>query len=138
MLSFSDSFDFCHLLSLFLWSNAEIIRAERLQVKSVTSTTAQLEWRPVLAGTGYYDIQFGPIQSGNTGGPVGPGTSPGTGLGPFQRITRPGDASSAKLTGLRPDTMYTVTLTPKANLEFLNSLQTSFTTQPGAEPSISL
>uniref|UniRef100_A0A9J7YUT7 von Willebrand factor A domain-containing protein 1 n=2 Tax=Cyprinus carpio TaxID=7962 RepID=A0A9J7YUT7_CYPCA len=112
----------------------EIIRAERLQVNSVTSTTAQLEWRPVLAGTGYYDIQFGPIRSGQTGGPVSPGTSPGTGLGPFQRITRPGDASSAKLSGLRPDTTYTVTLTPKANLEFLNSLHTTFTTQPVNPP----
>ncbi|XP_067301714.1 von Willebrand factor A domain-containing protein 1 [Pseudorasbora parva] len=109
----------------------EIIRAERLQVKSVTATSAQLEWRPVLAGTGpgYYDIQFGPIRTGQTGGGGGQGTSPGTGLGPFQRITRPGDASTAQLTGLRPDTTYTVTLTPKANLEFLNSLQTTFTTQ---------
>ncbi|XP_026055511.1 von Willebrand factor A domain-containing protein 1-like [Carassius auratus] len=112
----------------------EIIRAERLQVKSVTSTTAQLEWRPVLAGTGYYEIQFGPIRSGQTGGPVSPGTSPGTGLGPFQRITRSGDASSAMLTGLRPDTTYTVTLTPKANLEFLNSLHTTFKTQPVNPP----
>ncbi|KAK7129319.1 hypothetical protein R3I94_017506 [Phoxinus phoxinus] len=107
----------------------EIIRAERLQVKSVTATSAQLEWRPVLAGTGYYDIQFGPIRTGQTGGTGGPGTSPGTGSGPFQRITRPGDASSAQLIGLRPDTTYTVTLTPKANLEFLNSLQATFTTQ---------
>lgn len=103
-------------------------------MKSVTATSAQLEWRPVLAGTGYYDIQFGPIRTGQTGpGQTGPGTSPGTGLGPFQRITRPGDASSAQLTGLRPDTTYTVTLTPKANLEFLNSLQATFTTQPGAQ-----
>ncbi|XP_073679195.1 von Willebrand factor A domain-containing protein 1 [Garra rufa] len=108
----------------------EIIRAERLQVRSVTTTTAQLEWRPVLAGTGYYDIQFGPIRTGQTGGTGGPGTSPGTGLGPFQKITRPGDASSAQLIGLRPDTTYRVTLTPKANLEFLNSLHTTFTTQP--------
>lgn len=102
-------------------------------MKSVTATSAQLEWRPVLAGTGYYDIQFGPIRTGQTGGSGGPGTSPGTGLGPFQRITRPGDASSAQLTGLRPDTTYTVTLTPKANLEFLNSLQATFTTRPGAQ-----
>uniref|UniRef100_A0A8C1UZU6 von Willebrand factor A domain-containing protein 1 n=1 Tax=Cyprinus carpio TaxID=7962 RepID=A0A8C1UZU6_CYPCA len=111
----------------------EIIRAERLQVKSVTTTTAQLEWRPVLAGTGYYDIQFGPIRTGQTGGTGGSGTSPGTGLGPFQRITRPGDASSAKLIDLRPDTTYTVTLTPKANLEF-NSLHATFTTLPEVQP----
>lgn len=102
-------------------------------MKSVTTTSAQLEWRPVLAGTGYYDIQFGPIRTGQTGGSGGPGTSPGTNLGPFQRITRPGDASSAQLTGLRPDTTYSVTLTPKANLEFLNSLHATFTTHPGAQ-----
>ncbi|XP_018930577.1 von Willebrand factor A domain-containing protein 1-like [Cyprinus carpio] len=111
----------------------EIIRAERLQVKSVTTTTAQLEWRPVLAGTGYYDIQFGPIRTGQTGGTGGSGTSPGTGLGPFQRITRPGDASSAKLIDLHPDTTYRVTLTPKANLEF-NSLHATFTTLPEVQP----
>lgn len=102
-------------------------------MKSVTATSAQLEWRPVLAGTGYYDIQFGPIRTGQTGGGGGPGTSPGTGSGSFQRITRPGDASSAQLIGLRPDTTYTVTLTPKANLDFLNSLQATFTTQTGAQ-----
>ncbi|XP_051517838.1 von Willebrand factor A domain-containing protein 1-like [Myxocyprinus asiaticus] len=112
----------------------EIIRAERLQVKSVTTTTALLEWRPVLAGTGYYDIQFGPVRTGGNGGPGGSGTSPGTGLEPFKRITRPGDASSAHLIGLRPDTTYTVTLTPKANLDFLNSLSATFTTQPVSPP----
>lgn len=101
-------------------------------MKSVTATSAQLEWRPVLAGTGYYEIQFGPVRTGQTGGGGGPGTSPGTGSGSFQRITRPGDASSAQLTGLSPETSYTVTLTPKANLEFLNSLHATFTTQPGA------
>lgn len=100
-------------------------------MKSVTTTTAVLEWRPVLAGTGYYDIQFGPIRTGGTGDGGGSGTSPGTGLEPFKKITRPGDASSAKLIGLRPDTTYTVTLTPKANLEFLNSLSATFTTQSG-------
>lgn len=108
----------------------EIIRAERLQVKAVTTTSALLNWRPVLAGTGYYDIQFGPIRSGGTGGGGGSGTSPGTGLEPFQKMTRPGDASSAQLTDLRPDTTYRVTLTPKANQQSLNSLSATFTTQP--------
>ncbi|XP_051947464.1 von Willebrand factor A domain-containing protein 1-like [Xyrauchen texanus] len=112
----------------------EIIRAERLQVKSVTTTTAMLEWRPVLAGTGYYDIQFGPVRTGGNEGPGGSGTSPGTGLEPFKRITRPGDASSAHLIGLRPDTTYQVTLTPKANLDFLNSLSATFTTEPVNPP----
>ncbi|KAG9269692.1 von Willebrand factor A domain-containing protein 1 isoform X6 [Astyanax mexicanus] len=48
----------------------EIIRAERLQVRDVTTTTAELHWRPVLAGTGYYDIRFGPVRT-EIGGPDG-------------------------------------------------------------------
>ncbi|XP_051515575.1 von Willebrand factor A domain-containing protein 1-like [Myxocyprinus asiaticus] len=112
----------------------EIIRAKRLQVKSVTTNSALLEWRPMLAGTGYYDIQFGPIRTEGAGGPGGSGTSPGTGMEPFKRITRPGDASSAQLIGLHPDTTYKVLLTPKANLEFLNTLTATFTTQPVNPP----
>lgn len=117
----------------------EIIRAERLQVKSVSSTSAQLEWRPVLSGSGsgYYDIKFGPMRTGQIPGvPGGASTDPGS----FQRITRPADSSSAQLTGLRPDTTYTVTLTPKNNQQVLNTLQTSFTTQTvnPPEPQIQL
>ncbi|XP_007246299.3 von Willebrand factor A domain-containing protein 1 isoform X2 [Astyanax mexicanus] len=48
----------------------EIIRAERLQVRDVTTTTAELHWRPVLAGTGNYDIRFGPVRT-EIGGPDG-------------------------------------------------------------------
>ncbi|TRY95683.1 hypothetical protein DNTS_026210 [Danionella cerebrum] len=108
----------------------EIIRAERLQVKAVTSSSARLEWRQVLAGSGHYEIQFGPIQTGQGGGVPGPGTSPGTALGPFQKVTRPGDTNWAQLNDLRPETTYRVTLTPKtSSLEHLNTLQTSFTTQ---------
>ncbi|XP_030624764.1 von Willebrand factor A domain-containing protein 1 [Chanos chanos] len=108
----------------------EIIRAERLQVRDVSSNSAVLQWRPVLAGAGYYEIRFRPMQTGQTGGGGGPGTSPSITGGSYQRITRPGDSSSAKLTGLLPDTTYTVTLTPETNLQVLNSLTATFTTQP--------
>ncbi|XP_012681655.1 von Willebrand factor A domain-containing protein 1 [Clupea harengus] len=109
----------------------EIIRAERLQVRDVSSRSASLHWRPVLAGSGYYDITFGPIPSGAETSPGGgPGTSPGTSPGHYQRITRPGDATNAQLTGLRPGTKYKVTLRPESNLNILKTLTTDFTTQP--------
>ncbi|XP_076132300.1 von Willebrand factor A domain-containing protein 1 [Alosa pseudoharengus] len=108
----------------------EIIRAERLQVRDVSTRSATLHWRPVLAGSGYYDIRFGPVPSGAETGPAGgPGTSPGTGAGHHQRISRPGDAKTAQLTGLRPDTKYKVTLRPESNLGILKTLTTYFTTQ---------
>lgn len=111
---------------------SEIIRAERLQVRDVSSRSASLHWRPVLAGSGYYDITFGPIPSGAETSPGGgPGTSPGTSPGHYQRITRPGDATNAQLTGLRPGTKYKVTLRPESNLNILKTLTTDFTTQPG-------
>ncbi|KAG7477604.1 hypothetical protein MATL_G00071420 [Megalops atlanticus] len=82
----------------------ELIRAERLQVRDVTSDSAVLQWRPVLSGgTGYYDIH---------------------------RITRPGDATSAVLRGLRQDTTYTATLTPESNVDFLKPLSVTFRTLP--------
>ncbi|XP_072552486.1 von Willebrand factor A domain-containing protein 1 [Salminus brasiliensis] len=113
----------------------EIIRAERLQVRDVTSTSAELHWRPVLAGTGYYDIRFGPVRTGAEGAGGSPGTNPSTQPGHYQRIIRPADSSSVKLANLRPDTTYIVTLSPESNLEFFNKLNTTFTTQaePGAE-----
>ncbi|XP_066528607.1 von Willebrand factor A domain-containing protein 1 [Hoplias malabaricus] len=109
----------------------EIIRAERLQVRDVSSTSAELHWRPVLTDTGYYDIRFGPVPSGNTEVAGGsPGTNPSTELGHYQRIVRPSDSSSAKLSNLRPDTTYIVTLSPESNLGIFNKLNTTFTTQP--------
>ncbi|KAG7472721.1 hypothetical protein MATL_G00111910 [Megalops atlanticus] len=108
----------------------EIIRAERLQVRDVSARSAVLHWRPILtAGTGFYDIRFGPVPTGTGGAGGGPGTSPSIGGGQWRRVTRPGDASSAKLTDLQPDTQYRATLTPESNLDFLKPLSITFTTQ---------
>nr|XP_029520517.1 von Willebrand factor A domain-containing protein 1-like isoform X1 [Oncorhynchus nerka] len=111
----------------------EILWAERLQVRDVSTDSAVLQWRPVLAGlNGYYDIRFGPAPSGGVvgGGAGGPGTSPSTSGGQYQRLTQPGDSSTARLTGLKPDTTYTATLTPESNLQVLNPLSVTFTTKP--------
>ncbi|KAK6308102.1 hypothetical protein J4Q44_G00213730 [Coregonus suidteri] len=111
----------------------EILWADRLQVRDVSTDSAVLQWRPVLAGlTGYYEIQFGPAPSGGVvgGGAKGPGTSPSTSGGQYQRLTRPGDSSTARLTGLKPDTTYTATLTPESNLQVLNPRSVTFTTKP--------
>lgn len=110
----------------------EIIRAERLVVRDVSTNTAMLQWRPVLAGlTGYYEIRFGPVPTGTGGGVGGAGTSPSVSGGQYQRLTRPSDANTIQLTGLRPDTTYSATLTPESNEEVLNSLSVTFTTKPG-------
>lgn len=116
-------------LSLFLY--LEIIRAKRLQVQDITPTSAVLHWRPVFAGTGYYDIRFGPIHSGHEGDSVDSGTDQSKAIGHYQRITRPPNSSSAKLSNLHPDTTYNVTLIPHFNLEFFNTLHATFTTHPG-------
>ncbi|XP_026776441.1 von Willebrand factor A domain-containing protein 1 isoform X2 [Pangasianodon hypophthalmus] len=109
----------------------EIIRAKRLQVQDITSTSAELHWRPVLAGTGYYDIRFGPVHSGHTeGSTAGSGTDQSIAVRHYQRITRPGDSSSARLSNLYPDTTYNVTLIPQSNLDVFNTLHAIFTTQP--------
>ncbi|KAJ8412192.1 hypothetical protein AAFF_G00144590 [Aldrovandia affinis] len=108
----------------------ELIRAERLQVRDVTSSSAVLQWRPVLSGgTGFYDIRFGPFGTGG-GGEGGHGTSTSTSGGQFRRMFRPGDSTWAELTDLQQDTTYTATLVPESNLDFLKPLSVTFTTLP--------
>lgn len=111
----------------------EIIRAERLQVRDVSTNSALLQWRPVLAGlAGYYEIRFGPVPTDGVGGggSTSSGTSPSVGGEQYQRLTRPGDASDVELRGLRPDTTYSATLTPESNEQVLNTLSVTFTTKP--------
>ncbi|KAM9343417.1 von Willebrand factor A domain-containing protein 1 [Pholidichthys leucotaenia] len=109
----------------------EIIRAERMHVRDISTNSATLQWRPVLSGlNGYYEIRFGPVPTGGGGGGGGTGTSPGTGPGQYQRITRPAESSSTRLMGLKSDTTYTATLTPASNEQEFNSLTVTFTTKP--------
>ncbi|KAM4609851.1 von Willebrand factor A domain-containing protein 1 [Polymixia lowei] len=111
----------------------EILRAERLQVQDISTNSATLHWRPVLSGLkGYYEIRFGAVLTGGVGedGVGGPGTSPSTSGSQYQRLTQPTDSSTAKLTGLKPDTTYIATLTPESNEQLLKPLAVTFTTKP--------
>ncbi|TKS77122.1 von Willebrand factor A domain-containing protein 1 [Collichthys lucidus] len=110
----------------------EIIRAERINVRDVSTNSATLQWRPVLSGlTGYYEVRFGPLPTGGTGGGGGgTGTSPSTSGGQYQRLIQSADSSTARLTGLKPDTMYTATLTPESNEQSFNALSVTFRTKP--------
>ncbi|XP_056130178.1 von Willebrand factor A domain-containing protein 1 [Lampris incognitus] len=111
----------------------EIIRAERLQVQDISTNSAMLQWRPVLSGLrGYYEIRFGLVPTGGRGdGAVSrTDTSPSTSGGHYQRLTRPSNSSTVKLTGLSPDSTYTATLTPQSNEHVLNPLSVTFTTKP--------
>lgn len=109
----------------------EIIRAERMNVRDISTNAATLQWRPVLSGlTGYYEIRFGPVPTGGTGGGSGTGTSPSTGGSQYQRLVQSADASTTRLTGLKPDTTYTATLTPESNEQAFNTLSVTFTTKP--------
>lgn len=108
----------------------EIIRAERINVRDVSSNAATLQWRPVLSGlSGYYEVRFGPVPTGGAGS-GGPGTSPSTGGSQYQRLIQSADSSTVRLTGLKPDTTYTGTLTPESNEQSFNALSVTFTTQP--------
>ncbi|XP_026189046.1 von Willebrand factor A domain-containing protein 1 [Mastacembelus armatus] len=108
----------------------EIIRAERLHVRDVSTNSATLQWRPVLSGLmGYYEIRFNPVTAGGGGG-SGTGTSPSTGINYYQRLTQSADSSTAKLIDLKADTTYRATLTPTSNEQAFNTLSVTFTTKP--------
>lgn len=128
----TDPFAHSNFIHLFP-ASTEIIRAERINIRDVSTNSATLHWRPVLSGLGgYYEIHFGPLPTGGGGdGGDGTGTSPSTSSRPFQRLTPSADSSTARLTGLKPDTTYTTTLTPKYNEQVFNKLSVTFKTKPG-------
>lgn len=118
----------------FILPPTEIIRAERINVRDVSSNAATLHWRAVLSGlTGHYEVRFGPLPTGGAegGGVDGAGTSPSTGGSQYQRLIQSADSSTARLTGLKPDTTYKATLTPESNEQSFNTLFVTFTTKPG-------
>ncbi|XP_029012990.1 von Willebrand factor A domain-containing protein 1 [Betta splendens] len=114
----------------------EIIRAERIHVRDVSTTSATLQWRPVLSGlSGHYEVRFRPVPTGGGGGAGGgggggSGTSPSTSGGDYQRVTQPSHSSSARLTHLKPDTTYRAELIPQSNEVAFNTLDVTFTTKP--------
>ncbi|MEQ2267082.1 hypothetical protein XENORESO_001480 [Xenotaenia resolanae] len=109
----------------------EIIRAERLYIQDVSTNSASLHWRPVLSGLpGYYEIRFGQVHTGGGGSGGGTGTSPSIGGSQYQRLTQPAESNSIKLTGLKPDTTYSVNLIPESNELTFNTLSTTFKTKP--------
>uniref|UniRef100_A0A3P9LSX6 von Willebrand factor A domain-containing protein 1 n=1 Tax=Oryzias latipes TaxID=8090 RepID=A0A3P9LSX6_ORYLA len=108
----------------------EILRAERIQVRDISTDSATLQWRPVLSGlTGYYEIRFGQVPSGGGSG-GGPGTSQSIGGSQYQRVTQPAGSNSVRLRDLKPETTYVATLTSKSNEQDFNSLSVTFTTKP--------
>ncbi|KAJ8260231.1 hypothetical protein GJAV_G00178590 [Gymnothorax javanicus] len=108
----------------------KLILAERLQVRDITSSSAVLQWRPILSeGTGYYEIRYA-LFGTEGGGEGSQGTSTSTSGGQYWRLIRPGDATWAELTGLQEDTMYTAMLVPESNLDFLKPLSVTFSTLP--------
>lgn len=123
----------CTLRFIFILCPTELIRAERLNVRDISTNSASLHWRPVLAGMrGYYEVRFAPLPTKVPGGGgENTGTSPSTGGSQYQRLVQPAASSTAKLTGLKPDTTYTVTLIPESNEHTFNALTTTFTTKPG-------
>ncbi|KAM4737282.1 von Willebrand factor A domain-containing protein 1 [Anableps anableps] len=109
----------------------EIIKAERLHVRDVSTSSASLHWRPILSGlSGHYEIRFGEVSTGGGGGGGGSGTSPSTGGSQYQRLIQSAELNSIRLTGLKPDTTYSVNLIPESNELTFNTLSTTFTTKP--------
>ncbi|KAK9967045.1 hypothetical protein ABG768_001465 [Culter alburnus] len=91
----------------------ELIRAERLQVRDLRSSSVVLQWRPVLSGgLGNYGLHYKPDPSDGS------------------KLTLPGDLSWAELTNLQPDTSYTAWLVPENNIRYMKTLSVSFRTLP--------
>ncbi|MED6244691.1 hypothetical protein ATANTOWER_021242 [Ataeniobius toweri] len=94
----------------------KIIRAERLIVIHLTSNSAVLQWRPVLAtDSGYYELRYKAV-----GEPQ-----------PENTMVLSSTSSQAELTKLQPDTTYTASFRPESNQRLFSTLTVKFTTLPG-------
>ncbi|XP_072571153.1 von Willebrand factor A domain-containing protein 1 [Paramormyrops kingsleyae] len=109
----------------------ELIRAERLQVRDVSSRTAVLQWRPVLSGgDGRYELHFGQVLTPGAEHEGGPGTGASTGHAGYKRILLPASTSQTTITDLQPNTKYNATLRTHPSLPATRPLSITFTTKP--------
>ncbi|KAM4740230.1 von Willebrand factor A domain-containing protein 1-like [Anableps anableps] len=93
----------------------KIIRAERLSVVHLTSHSAVLQWRHVLAAdSGSYELRYKAV-----GEPHAEKT-----------MVLSSSSSQAELTQLQPDTTYTAFLRPESNQRLFSTLSVKFTTLP--------
>uniref|UniRef100_A0A3B3WT51 von Willebrand factor A domain-containing protein 1 n=1 Tax=Poecilia mexicana TaxID=48701 RepID=A0A3B3WT51_9TELE len=93
----------------------KIIRAERLSVVRLTSHSAVLQWRPVLAAdSGHYELSYKAVDDQHSG----------------KTTVLPSSSSQAELTQLQPDTTYTASLRPESNQRLHSTLSVQFTTLP--------
>lgn len=128
-LHFVDIDDMSIITKEFRDAIIEIIRAERIQVRDVSTSSATLQWRPVLSGlTGHYEILFKELRRG-VGGVETSRPDVFTGGPPYQRLTQTADSSTARLTGLKPDTNYIAILRPESNEQAFNELHVTFRTR---------
>ncbi|KAK7126305.1 hypothetical protein R3I94_017703 [Phoxinus phoxinus] len=109
----------------------ELIRAERLQVCVLGSSSVVLQWRPVFSSDlGTFSLHYKPEPSDGTAH-THTHTTLSTGSG--GEHTLPGDSSWAELTGLWPDTPYSAWLVPDHSVPHRRTLSVSFRTLPGEE-----
>ncbi|XP_076857686.1 von Willebrand factor A domain-containing protein 1-like [Brachyhypopomus gauderio] len=100
----------------------ELIRAEHLQVRDVTSHSAILQWRPLLiGGLGRYELRYGPdmLASG-----------PGMEQGRIRTLSLPGEHTWAQLPDLQPNTAYRTWLIPHTEQGAITGLTANFRTLP--------
>ncbi|XP_014900110.1 von Willebrand factor A domain-containing protein 1-like [Poecilia latipinna] len=93
----------------------KIICAERLSVVRLTSHSAVLQWRPVLAAdSGHYELSYKAVDDQHSG----------------KTTVLPSSSSQTELIQLQPDTTYTASLRPESNQRLHSTLSVQFTTLP--------
>ncbi|XP_066527056.1 von Willebrand factor A domain-containing protein 1-like isoform X2 [Hoplias malabaricus] len=88
----------------------ELIRADRLKVRDITTHSAVLQWRPILIGRpGHYELHYASDTE-------------------EQRLELDAEKSWIEISNLQPDTLYTASLTIHSPQQQERTLYTSFNT----------
>uniref|UniRef100_A0A3B3UDW6 von Willebrand factor A domain-containing protein 1 n=1 Tax=Poecilia latipinna TaxID=48699 RepID=A0A3B3UDW6_9TELE len=88
---------------------------KRLSVVRLTSHSAVLQWRPVLAAdSGHYELSYKAVDDQHSG----------------KTTVLPSSSSQTELIQLQPDTTYTASLRPESNQRLHSTLSVQFTTLP--------